>query len=113
MPSCVFCNIISGKSPEEILYQDDLVTAFRDIHPVAPTHILIAPNQHIPSVNDLTIQDETLVGHMFTIARKLAVEEGVDQSGYRLIVNTGPDARQAVFHIHLHIIGGKRMSVGL
>jgi histidine triad (HIT) family protein len=91
------------------VYQDELATAFRDIHPVAPTHLLIVPNRHIASVNDLTAPDESLVGHLFTIARQLAVVESVDQSGYRLIMNTGPNSGQAVFHLHLHLIGGQRM----
>jgi len=88
---------------------DEQATAFRDIHPVAPTHILIVPNQHIASVNDLTPGDEALIGHLFSLARQIARQEGVDQSGYRLIVNTGRDAGQAVFHLHLHLIGGQRM----
>jgi histidine triad (HIT) family protein len=109
MPACIFCDIIAGKSPGEMLYQDDRVSAFRDIHPVGPTHILVVPNQHIASVNEVEPEDEELVGHMFTVARLLAWQEGVDQSGYRLIVNTGPHAGQAVFHLHMHLIGGARM----
>jgi histidine triad (HIT) family protein len=92
-----------------MLYQDEQVSAFRDIHPVAPTHVLIIPNQHVASVNDLTAGDEQVVGRMFSIARVLAKQEGIDQSGYRLIVNTGPHAGQLVFHLHLHLIGGQRM----
>jgi histidine triad (HIT) family protein len=109
MPACIFCEIIAGKSPGEMLYQDERVSAFRDIHPVGPTHILVVPNRHIASVNEVEAEDEELVGHMFTVARLLAWQEGVDQSGYRLIVNTGPHAGQAVFHLHLHLIGGARM----
>jgi histidine triad (HIT) family protein len=92
-----------------MLYQDEQVTAFRDIHPVAPTHVLIIPNQHVASVNDLTPEDEQVVGRMFSIARMLAEQEGIHQSGYRLIVNTGPHSGQLVFHLHLHLIGGQRM----
>jgi histidine triad (HIT) family protein len=92
-----------------MLYQDEQVTAFRDIHPVAPTHVLIIPNQHVASVNDLTPEDEQVVGRMFSIARMLAEQEGIYQSGYRLIVNTGPHSGQLVFHLHLHLIGGQRM----
>jgi histidine triad (HIT) family protein len=109
MPECAFCRIVARKAPGDILYQDDLATAFRDIHPAGPTHILVVPNRHIPSVNDLTAEDELLTGHLVTVARQLARAEGIDQSGYRLIINTGPHAGQAVFHIHLHLIGGQRM----
>ena len=106
---CIFCKIVAGEVPGERLYQDDLATAFRDIHPVAPTHILIVPNKHIASTNEMEADDEPLVGHLFTVARKLAEEEGIRDSGYRLIINTGPDAGQVVFHLHLHLIGGRRM----
>lgn len=106
---CIFCSIIAGEAPAEVLYHDEQATAFRDIHPVAPTHILIVPNIHVASVNDLTEEDEPLVGHLFSVARRLAEQEGIQQSGYRLIVNTGAHAGQAVFHLHLHLIGGQRM----
>jgi len=109
MKDCIFCKIIAHENPCRMLYQDDLVSAFQDIHPVAPTHLLIIPNKHIPSVNHLQPEDEELVGHLFTIARQLAKQEGIDQSGYRLIVNTGSNAGQAVFHLHLHLIGGQHM----
>lgn len=109
MTECIFCKIIVGKSPTKIVYQDDQVTAFQDIHPVAPTHILIVPNRHIASVNEMTAEDETLIGHLFSVARQIAKEESIDQSGYRLIINNGPHAGQAVFHLHLHLIGGHRM----
>jgi histidine triad (HIT) family protein len=109
MTDCVFCRIIAREAPGEIVYADESATAFRDIHPVGPVHILIVPNQHIASVNDLTPEDEPLVGHLFSVARQLAREHGIDGSGYRLIVNTGRDSGQAVFHLHLHLIGGQRM----
>lgn len=106
---CIFCNIIAGLAPGEILYQDEQVTAFRDIHPAAPTHVLIIPNRHVASVNELTAEDEPVIGHLFTVARFLAEQEGISQSGYRLIVNTGPHSGQLVFHLHLHLIGGQCM----
>lgn len=109
MSNCIFCQIIAGKSPSQMLYQDEQVSAFRDIHPAAPTHILLAPNRHIASVNDLTAEDEPLMGHLFTVARQLACQEGIDQSGYRLIVNTGAHGGQTIFHLHVHLIGGQRM----
>ena len=109
MNECAFCKIVSGEIPSERLYQDEQVTAFRDIHPVGPTHILIVPNKHIPSINDLDPQDEQRIGHLFTVARELAGQEGIADSGYRLIINTGRHAGQVVYHLHLHLIGGQPM----
>lgn len=107
--SCVFCKIVSKEAKAIIVYSDDQVTAFRDVHPVAPTHILIVPNRHIESVNTLEAEDEQLIGHLFTTARRLAEEAGIAQGGYRLITNTGPHGGQTIFHFHLHLIGGQRM----
>jgi histidine triad (HIT) family protein len=105
--SCIFCKILSGESLAQILHRDGLVTAFRDIHPIASTHILIITNRHIDSVNKLDPEDESLVGHMVMVAKKLAEQEGISERGYRLIFNTGAHAGQTVFHLHLHLIGGK------
>jgi histidine triad (HIT) family protein len=107
--SCIFCKIVSGEAKSTVVYRDDQVTAFRDIHPVAPTHILIVPIKHIESVNTLESEDEPLIGHLFTVARQLANEEGISKGGYRLIANTGVDGGQTVPHLHLHLIGGQRM----
>ena len=107
--TCIFCKIVSNEAKATVVYRDEQVTAFRDIHPVAPTHILIVPNRHIESVNALEAEDEQLMGHLVTTAGKLAKEEGIDRSGYRLITNTGADGGQTVFHLHLHLIGGQRM----
>ncbi len=109
MTDCLFCKIVSEEVPGEIVYRDDQVTAFNDINPVAPTHILIVPNQHMSSVNDMDQAAEPTVGHMFTVARELAEQRNLQDSGYRLIINTGPDAGQDIFHLHLHLIGGQRM----
>lgn len=109
MMDCVFCRIVARQAPGIILYQDHLATAFRDIHPVAPTHILVVPNRHIASVNDLQDDDESLMGHLVTVAKQVAREAGIGSSGYRLIINTGPDSGQLVYHLHLHVIGGQRM----
>lgn len=109
MPDCIFCKIVNGEVPASIVYKDEQVTAFRDINPVAPTHILVVPNKHIASTNDVLEQDEQLLGHMLTVVKPIAEKEGITESGYRLIVNTGPDANQVVLHLHLHIIGGQRM----
>ncbi len=106
---CIFCKIIAGEIPSTQVYQDEQVTAFRDINPAAPTHILIVPNKHIASVNDLVPKDEILVGHLFTVARKIATQEGIATSGYRLIINHGPDGGQEVYHLHLHLLGGQKM----
>jgi len=106
---CVFCKIAAGTIPATILYQDELVTAFKNIEPKTPVHILIIPNRHITSINDVQPEDEAILGHLFSIARRMAAELGVQHSGYRLVVNTGPDAGQSVFHLHLHLLGGRRM----
>ena len=107
--TCIFCKIVSNEAKATIVYRDEQVTAFRDIHPVAPTHILIVPNRHIESVSALEAGDEQLIGHLIRTAGKLAKEEGIDKGGYRLITNTGVDGGQTVFHLHLHLIGGQRM----
>jgi histidine triad (HIT) family protein len=104
---CVFCQIVSGESPARIVYRDDLVTAFRDRRPIAATHILIVPNRHIDSVNGLGPDDSDLAGHLLLAARQIAAEQGVAETGYRLILNTGADAGQTVHHLHLHLIAGK------
>lgn len=106
---CIFCKIVSNEIKGDIVYRDDQVTAFRDIQPAAPTHILIVPNRHIDSVNMLEETDEPLMGHLITTAGKLAKEEGIDEGGFRLIMNTNADGGQTVFHIHLHLIGGQMM----
>jgi histidine triad (HIT) family protein len=103
----LFAKIISGDIPATIVYQDELVTAFRDINPQASTHILIVPNKVIPTVNDLTEEDEQAAGRMLLVAKKLAEQEGIAHNGYRLIVNCNAHGGQEVFHLHLHLIGGR------
>jgi histidine triad (HIT) family protein len=109
MSDCIFCKIVKGEIPSTNVYQDEQVTAFRDINPAAPTHILIVPNKHIDSVNLMIADDKPLVGHMFFVARELAAKEGISESGYRLIMNTNADGGQTVFHMHLHLLGGAPM----
>jgi histidine triad (HIT) family protein len=109
MSDCIFCKIVEGSAKADIVYKDGQVTAFRDLHPVAPTHILIVPNKHIASINDMTKEDEPVLGHMHLVAKEIAQQEGVAAQGYRLIVNTGAHAGQVIFHLHLHVIGGQRM----
>ena len=101
--SCVFCEIVRGESPRRLVYQDELVTAFWDAHPAASTHILIVSNRHIKSLNELQLEDAVLCGHMFTIAKKLAASEKIQESGYQLVINTGLHAGQTVFHLHMHL----------
>jgi histidine triad (HIT) family protein len=106
MPT-LFEKIIAGELPAAIVYRDERVTAFRDIRPAAPTHILIVPNKPIPTVNDVTDEDEPLLGHLFTVARDLARQEGIAENGYRLIVNCNAHGGQEVYHLHLHLLGGR------
>ena len=103
----IFSKIIAGEIPADIVYQDDLVTAFRDINPQAPTHILIVPNKEIPTVNDLGIEDEQVAGRLLLVARQLAAQEGIAKDGYRLMINCNDHGGQEVFHLHLHLLGGR------
>ncbi len=105
--SSIFSRIISGELPGDIVYQDDLVTAFRDINPAASTHILIVPNKFVATANDLKDEDELLAGRMLLTARRLAEAEGVAEDGYRLIINCNQHGGQEVYHLHLHLIGGR------
>ena len=109
MADCIFCKIITGDIPSTNVFRDEQVTAFRDLNPAAPTHILIVPNKHIDSVNTLANEDEQLIGHLFSTAKQIAAQEGLAEGGYRLIVNTNAHAGQTVFHIHLHLLGGAPM----
>ena len=107
--STIFAKIIRGEADADIVYQDDRVTCFRDINPAAPVHILIVPNKEIATVNDLTDDDQELVGYMFLTAKRLAREEGIHENGYRLIINCNRDDGQVVDHLHLHLLGGRPM----
>lgn len=109
MSDCIFCKIIKGDIPSTNVYKDEQVVAFRDINPAAPIHILIVPKKHIESVNMLIGDDEPLIGHLFTIAKQLAAQEGIEEKGYRLVVNTGVESGQTVDHLHLHLLGGRQM----
>jgi histidine triad (HIT) family protein len=107
---CLFCRIAAGEIPAKSVRSDDETFAFRDIDPKAPTHVLVVPRRHIASVNDLTETDHELIGRLFTAAREIAAAEGIAESGYRLVMNTGPQAGQSVAHIHLHLLGGRRFT---
>ena len=105
----IFSKIIRREAPADILYQDELVTAFQDIHPQAPTHILIVTNRLIPTVNDVQPEDEAALGRMFTVAAKIAREQGIADDGYRLLINCGHNGGQEVYHLHMHLFGGRRL----
>jgi len=107
---CVFCQIVAGKVPSEIVYQDEEVIAFRDITPVAPTHLIVIPKKHIPSLADLSEAELPLIGHMVNIANQLAKREGISDSGYRLVVNCGKQGGQLVPHLHMHLLGGRKLA---
>lgn len=110
MESCLFCKIGKKELPSKVAYEDDRVFAFHDINPQAPLHVLICPRKHIATLNEVTAEDTALVGYMFEVARKLAEQFGVAQSGYRTVFNVGADTGQTVFHLHLHVIGGRKLS---
>jgi histidine triad (HIT) family protein len=107
--STIFAKIIAGEAPADIVYRDEQVTCFRDIAPKASTHILIVPNREIATVNDLTPDDAQLVGHMVLVAKRLAVQEGIAERGYRLVVNCNREGGQVVYHLHMHLIGGRSL----
>lgn len=109
MPRCVFCEVVAGRAPAQIVHQDDLVTAFRDLRPQAPVHILIVPNEHIASVADVGEAQAKLLGRIVGVANALAAREGIAGTGFRLVINRGPDAGQSVDHLHVHLIGGRRL----
>ena len=109
MEDCIFCKIASGKIPSEIVYQDDEVVAFRDIHPLTPVHILIIPKKHIPSVASITEAESPLIGHMVIVGNQLAKKEGVFDRGYRLVINAGEYGGQIIQHLHMHLLGGRRL----
>jgi histidine triad (HIT) family protein len=106
--ACPFCQIATGERPATIVHRSDDVVAFRDIHPQAPTHILIIPTKHIVSVTELAAEDEKLIGRLMTVAKEIAQQENLSK-GYRLVINTGPQAGQSVLHLHVHLLGGRAM----
>ena len=107
MTDCLFCSILNGEIPADLVYSDNEVIAFKDIHPQAPIHILVIPRKHITLVSDIGEKDEMLAGHMLKVAGDIARREGFEESGYRLVLNCRESAGQSVFHIHLHILSGR------
>jgi len=110
MSDCLFCNIVDGKIKANLVYQDDSIVAFKDIAPKAPVHILIIPRKHLVSVSDIAETDRALIGEIFQVAARLAREQGIADSGYRVVVNSGADAGQSVLHLHYHLLGGRQMT---
>ena len=110
MADCLFCGIANGKIKANLVYQDEAVLAFKDIAPKAPVHILIIPRNHIASVVDIEASDNGVIGRIFEVAGRLAREQGISEKGFRVVVNSGADAGQTVFHLHYHLLGGRQMT---
>lgn len=106
MDNCLFCQIIAKEIPSDIVFENDQLIVFKDIHPKAPVHLLIVPKKHIGSVNELQEEDKNIIGEIFLQAKEIAKQLKIDESGYRLVVNTGKNSGQIVFHIHWHLVGG-------
>ena len=113
MNDCLFCKIIKGEIPSTIVYEDEEILAFRDINPVAPVHVLVIPKKHIGSLVDLNPEDEALVGKIYSVINKVAKQENIFESGFRVVVNCGEDGGQEVKHLHFHLIGGKKLGTKL
>ena len=111
MQDCIFCKIINKEIPSSIVYEDDEIIAFRDIHPVTPVHILVIPKKHITSLANLEKEDEAVVGRIYGVINKIAKQEGILEKGFRVIVNCGEDGGQEVQHLHFHLLGGKKLGV--
>ena len=107
---CIFCKIAAGEFGGQPLYQDEDITAFKDINPQAPTHILLIPNKHIESISDAEPEDQVLLGKLLVTAATVAKEQGIDDNGYRLVINKGLYGGQTVFHLHIHLLGGRRLA---
>lgn len=105
--NCIFCKIIEKKIPSKIVFEDQFSTAFEDVNPQAPVHILVVPKKHIPEIHSMTEADREIVGHLFLTAKKIAEQKGLRKNGYRLVINNGAGVGQSVFHIHLHILSGR------
>ena len=113
MADCVFCKIVAGEVPAKILYQDDKLVAFPDVNPLAPTHLLIIPRKHIPSLLEVSDTDSSLIGDMARVAKQLARGGGIAEKGYRLVINCGYQGGQGVPHLHMHLLGGRQLSSAL
>ena len=110
MSNCIFCKIVAGEIPSKKVYEDDVVVAIYDIEPQSPVHVLVVPKKHIVGVNELTTEDEAIVGHAYSVISKLVKELQIDETGYRVVVNSGRDGQQSVPHLHFHILGGRLLA---
>ena len=108
--NCIFCKIVAGEIPAAKIFEDESAVVFRDINPQAPTHALVIPREHVASLNEASADDAALLGHLLLVAARVAREEGHADSGYRTVINTNADAGQTVFHIHVHLLGGRRLT---
>lgn len=113
MEDCIFCKILKKEIPSTMIYEDDKVYAFNDIHPEAPVHVLIIPKLHISTLNDVNVDNAYLISHVYLVAKDIAKKLGIDKTGYRIISNCGGDAGQTVFHIHFHLLGGEKLNTSL
>lgn len=111
MEDCIFCKIINKQIPSEIIYEDSEIIAFKDIEPVAPVHVLVVPKKHIASVMELKEEDQALIGKIYSVIQRLAVELGIEKEGFRVVTNCGENAGQTVKHIHFHLLGGKKLAL--
>ena len=109
-PNCIFCKIIEKKISARVIHEDNYAIAFEDINPQAPVHTLVVPKKHIIDIHSITIADRELIGHLFYVAKSIAAQKGLDKGGYRMVINNGLDAGQTVFHIHLHLLSGRRFT---
>jgi len=109
-PNCIFCKIIDKKIPAKIVFEDELALAFEDLNPQAKVHVLIVPRKHIPDIHHMSPTDQELIGHLFLIAQTIASQKGLEKGGYRMVINNGLDAGQTVFHLHLHLLSGRKFA---
>lgn len=110
MADCIFCKIVAGEIPAKVVFEDDQVLAFEDLNPQAPTHVLVIPKQHIATLNELTMETAPVVGHMAHVAAQIARDRGFAENGYRTVMNCNKDGGQTVYHIHMHVLGGRALS---
>jgi len=108
--NCLFCRIVAGETPADVIYKDERCLAFRDTDPQSPVHVLVVPRDHLDSLDDAAQKDEAPLGHLLRVAARVANEQGLSESGYRTVINTGAGAGQSVFHLHLHVLGGRQLN---
>lgn len=109
MDNCIFCKIVKKEIPSDILYEDDEIMAFKDVNPMTPVHVLVIPKKHIPNLLEVTKEDERVIGKIHSVINKLAIESGIDKTGFRVVTNCGEDSGQEVKHLHFHILGGRKL----